>query len=231
MADSNGSPPQAVPQRNSSLPSSERVPDSHVANAAISAAEDLTPEQKRAQAEDNIQHTGLSEAFSKSQEKHRTGHLATDLGTSDTAQVMQALASANAKPVADTKQPSHDEPSTAVAPTPSNKTPGSFPPARVGWTAFSSLPNPGDEKTMEALKETFSTDALVDMFKGSRNSDGSETLSNDLLAQYLNESYYGEWYHNAGVMIFSVVFTWLLTKFGGGLMMCLVVGAFLGKCY
>ena len=226
MADSNGSPPQTVPQRDSSLPS-EKSPE-HVANAAISASEDLTPEQKRAQAEDSIQHTGLSEAFSKSQEKHRTGHLATDLGTSDTAQVMQALASANAKPVAEAKQAS--EPSSAVTPSSStDKTPGSFPPAKVGWTAFSTLPNPGDEKTMESLKETFSTDALVDMFKGSRNSDGSETLSNDLLAQYLNESYYGEWYHNAGVMVFSVVFTWLLTKLGGGLMMCLVVGAFLGK--
>jgi hypothetical protein len=101
----------------------------------------------------------------------------------------------------------------------------------VGWTSFSDLPNPGNEQDLETLKKTLggSSDALVDTFSTARPDKGSNS-KHDLISHFLSEAYYGEWYHNAGVMIFAVASTWVQTKLGGGLMGCLVIGAFLGKC-
>lgn len=99
----------------------------------------------------------------------------------------------------------------------------------VGWTSFSDLPNPGNEQDLETLKKTLggSSDALVETFSTARPDKGSS--KHDLISHFLSEAYYGEWYHNAGVMIFAVASTWAQTKLGGGLMGCLVIGAFLGK--
>ncbi|KAI9485092.1 C2 domain-containing protein [Zychaea mexicana] len=250
MTNSNGSAPspipqqlQSVPKRMSSLPSEQRSNNAPSAtsseknaaainltadgNPAIAVTEELSPAEKAARAKESIQSTGLSKAFENGQHKHAKGQLATDLETSDSAQVMQAVANASAKPVARPPSPPQE----------SNRPPGAFggnkpqQPAQNGWTSFSKLPNPGDEKAMEELSKAFNTDALVEMFKGSRDSNGSHALNNDLLAQYMKESYYGEWYHNAAVILFTVVFTWLLTKLGGGLMACLVVGAFSATYY
>ena len=238
MSEPNGSVQQEqppVPQRFSSLPPQQRngsnasLPpkESSIETPVIAVTEEPSPAEKAAKAKENISSTGFSKAFEKGQQKHSKGQLATDLETSDASSVMQAVANANAKPVAAPPQDNSTGQKDEVKP------PGAFVHknklAQAGWTSFSKLPNPGDEKAMEDLSKEFNTDALVEMYKGSRNSNGSEALSNDLLAQYLNESYYGEWYHNAGVMLFSVVFTWLITKLGGGLMACLVVGAFLGN--
>ncbi|KAI9316811.1 C2 domain-containing protein [Dichotomocladium elegans] len=219
MADLNGSSPQVLPDvRITPEPvNGDRL---NVAATAV-AAEGLSPAQKQAKALGQVQDTGLSDAVKSTQEKNATGNLTTDIGTNDAGEVMQAVASASAKPV---------QPAQSETPAPEKKAPGAFPPAKAGWTAFSQLPNPGDEKAMEILKAEFTADALVGMYKGTRNTDSSDA-SKDLLGQYLNESYYGEWYHNGAVMLFSVVFTWLLTKLGGGLMMCLVVGAFLATYY
>ncbi|KAI9277156.1 C2 domain-containing protein [Phascolomyces articulosus] len=242
MAEPNGSVKQPVPQRLSSLPpqhqnnSNASIPpptkEPYDEHPTISVTEELTPAEKAAKAKENIASTGLSKAFENGQQKHRKGQLATDLDTSDANSVKQALANASAKPVARPPSPPQETDQQKKQDTP----PGAFvhkrkSVARAGWTSFSKLPNPGDETAMEELSKEFNTDALVEMYKGSRNSNGSEALSNDLLAQYLNESYYGEWYHNTGVMLFSVVFTWLITKLGGGLMGCLVVGAFLATYY
>ncbi|KAI8099690.1 C2 domain-containing protein [Halteromyces radiatus] len=102
---------------------------------------------------------------------------------------------------------------------------------KVGWTSFSELPNPGKEEHLEVLKKSLgdSTDALVDRYSTSR--PDKKVGQHDLISQYLNEAYYGEWYHNAGVMLFAVASTWAQTKLGGGLMGCLVIGAFLGTYY
>lgn len=99
---------------------------------------------------------------------------------------------------------------------------------KVGWTSFSDLPNPGDEDAMKAFSG-LTEDARAEMYASSRTSDGR--ASSDLIAQFLKEAYYGEWYHNTAAMFFAVFFTWLLTKLGGGLMACLVVGAFLGRLH
>ncbi|KAI7867816.1 C2 domain-containing protein [Spinellus fusiger] len=91
---------------------------------------------------------------------------------------------------------------------------------RVGWTAFSSLPNPGDEANALSM----SPEALSALYQGTRS---QETLPDDVIEKFLSEAYYGEWYHHTGFMLFTVFFTWLVTKLGGGLMACLVIGAFL----
>lgn len=181
-------------------------------------SEELTPEQKKQLAKDKAPDTGLSDAINS--KKQAKGALATDLDTNDTNEVLAAVANASAKPVAEKQQQQQPPGSFNAEPKKS--------PSQAGWTSFSKLPNPGDESALETLKQSFSTDALVDMFKGSRTSDKS-ALHNDLLAQYLKDSHFGEWYHNAGCIMFTVFSTWLLTKLGGGLMACLVIGAFSGK--
>ncbi|KAF7731921.1 hypothetical protein EC973_007752 [Apophysomyces ossiformis] len=97
---------------------------------------------------------------------------------------------------------------------------------KVGWTSFSQLPNPGDEASMEQLSQQLGTDALTELYKGSH-----VRHMEDLIGQFLNEAYYGEWYHNTAVLLFTVVFTWLITRLGGGLMGCFVVCAFLATYY
>lgn len=186
--------------------------------ALAAQSEELTPEQKEQQARDKAPDTGLSDAINS--KKQAKGALATDLDTNDTNEVLAAVANASAKPVAEKQQQQQPPGSFNAEPKKS--------PSQAGWTSFSKLPNPGDESALETLKQSFSTDALVDMFKGSRTSDKS-ALHNDLLAQYLKDSHFGEWYHNAGCIMLTVFSTWLLTKLGGGLMACLVIGAFSGK--
>lgn len=145
--------------------------------------------------------------------------MSNDQGTNDSKTLANAIASAEAKP---TK-------STAPA-TPIKKSPGSFE-AKAGWNAFSQLPNPGDEKAIEELGSKLGLDSLINMYKGVRTPPSVHDNNQDLVSQFLKEAYYGEWYHNTAVMLFTVVFTWLLTRLGGGLMACLVIGAFLATYY
>ncbi|RCH96904.1 hypothetical protein CU097_001281 [Rhizopus azygosporus] len=139
--------------------------------------------------------------------------LSNDQGTNDTTTVAASIASAESKPAK--KVPSV----------------GSFTSKtddKVGWNAFSKLPNPGDEQSLEVLAKQLGLDTVIDMYKGVRT---STVEKQDVLSQFLKEAYYGEWYHNTAAMLFTVVFTWFLTKCGGGLMACLVVGAFLATYY
>ncbi|KAI8080792.1 C2 domain-containing protein [Gilbertella persicaria] len=140
-----------------------------------------------------------------------------DQGTNDTGVVTSAIASAATKP-------------TKKLPQTQEKAPGSFEKkqANVGWDAFSKLPNPGNEVALSELTTQLGLESVIDMYKGARTSALNEQ---DLVSKFLNEAYYGEWYHNAAVMLFAVVFTWLLTRFGGGFFACLVVGAFLATYY
>lgn len=115
------------------------------------------------------------------------------------------------------------------------KTPGSFvkeaAPAipdwyNIGWTAFSNLPNPGDEKAMAEFLKTHTPEQVKEAYYNSRSSNGNV---DDFIAQFVNEKYFGEWYHNCGVVFVCIFFTWLLIKLRLGLMSCFIVGAFFGK--
>lgn len=150
--------------------------------------------------------------------------MANDQGTNDSKTLAAAIANADATKAATTTA------GTTSAPVKKSATPGSFE-AKAGWNAFSKLPNPGDEAAIEGLNSALGLDTLISMYKGARTATASEVNHEDLVSQFLKEAYYGEWYHNTAVILFTVVFTWLLTRFGGGLMACLVVGAFLATYY
>lgn len=143
--------------------------------------------------------------------------LTTDIGSADTKKVAEAVSTTI-----------HDK--DAV-----KKTPGSFVDSgmpdwyKIGWTAFSNLPNPGDEKAMAEFLKTHTQEQVKEAFFNSRSSNGD---IDDLLAQFISDKYYGEWYHNCGVVFVAIFFTWLLIKLRLGLMSCFIVGAFFGKlCY
>lgn len=100
----------------------------------------------------------------------------------------------------------------------------------VGWTGFSNLPNPGDEKAMAEFAKSHTSEEIKQIFDDrSRSSNGD--YASDLVAQLVSEKYFGEWYHNCGVVFVAIFFTWLLIKIRLGLMSCLIVGAFFGKCH
>lgn len=98
----------------------------------------------------------------------------------------------------------------------------------IGWTDFSNLPNPGDEAAMTEFSKTHTPEEIKQLYEDrSRSSNGDD--QNDLVAQFLDEKYYGEWFHNCGVVFIAIFFTWLLTRFRFGLISCFIVGAFFGK--
>ncbi|KAI9008912.1 C2 domain-containing protein [Phycomyces nitens] len=186
------------------------APDSPQSVPAINVQSEPTPSQKQAEAESRANVTPLPSL--------PTTQLQTDLKTTKTSDVMDAIQTAQSKEVQERMEP-----------------PGSYSGQpkglpdwyRVGWTAFSNLPNPGDEEAMSKIPSSFGPEALAALFNSPGRPMFSEANQEDLVSQFLSEAYYGEWYHNTAVMLFTVFFTWLITRFGGGLMACLVIGAFL----
>ncbi|KAI9258242.1 C2 domain-containing protein [Sporodiniella umbellata] len=109
---------------------------------------------------------------------------------------------------------------------PLNKLPDWY---RVGWTGLSSLPNPGDEEAMSHLVKTHTAEQIQELYRGARATNGDEM--NDLISQFINEKYYGEWYHNCAVVFVCIFFTWFLIQLRFGLMSCFIVGAFFATYY
>ncbi|RUS23038.1 hypothetical protein BC937DRAFT_93080 [Endogone sp. FLAS-F59071] len=189
---------------------------------------DAPPEEKAAQAMATMPPGILPN------DRKPTGGIATDLGTHDANEVAKALNKVQKKPVIttgttddkrlSTASTAMDTPKSASPPLENApKVPGSYPvhPGgklpewyKVGWTAFAGLP----------LK----TSGLDDDEAAAQVNARQET---DMLADFLSEAYYGEWWHNAGAFIIAVIFTWIIAKFGGGLGACLVIGAFLATYY
>lgn len=99
---------------------------------------------------------------------------------------------------------------------------------RCGWTDFSTLPNPGQDHLMAALKKASLTDEeIATIYSRSRIDD--YTPDDSLLGQLLSDAYYGKWFQNGGALLLAVVMTFALTRMGAGLFACLTLGAFLGK--
>lgn len=158
--------------------------------------------------------------------EHISAPLATDIGSTANDKVAETLA----RPVnnSNNKQTSKAPGAYVEQPVPIK---GGIPDwYSVGWTGFSNLPNPGDEKAMQAFAKTHSAEEIKRIFEDrSRSSNGD--YASDLVAQFVNEKYFGEWYHNCGVVFVAIFCTWLLIKIRLGLMSCLIVGAFFGKCH
>ncbi|RCI05087.1 hypothetical protein CU098_011999 [Rhizopus stolonifer] len=100
---------------------------------------------------------------------------------------------------------------------------------KAGWTRFSSLPNPGDEKVMQELAQSYSPDQINQLYHSTRASNGE--YHHDLVAQFVSEKYFGEWFHNCGVVFIAIFFTYVLTVCRLGIMSCLIVGAFFATYY
>lgn len=51
----------------------------------------------------------------------------------------------------------------------------------------------------------------------------TEIQDRALLDEFISESYYGSWFHNAGIIVFAVVASHFVTLFGGGLASLIVI--------
>ncbi|KAI7907367.1 C2 domain-containing protein [Cokeromyces recurvatus] len=168
--------------------------------------------------------------------------LATDIGSADNEKVAEAIVSKPSSPpppppIHSTKDINTPPGAYVDTPISNNGLPSWY---RVGWTAQSNLPNPGDEKAMSEFSQTHTAEEIQHIYKDrySRPSSSSSFKPNsitnqqeDLLTEFIPDKYYGEWFHNCGVVFISIFFTWLLTKLRLGLMSCLIVGAFFATYY
>ncbi|KAL8287656.1 hypothetical protein RQP46_003514 [Phenoliferia psychrophenolica] len=58
-----------------------------------------------------------------------------------------------------------------------------------------------------------------------------EQLSRSLLSDFVSQAYFGEWWHNAGVIVFAVLATHFVTLFGGGWGWLIIILAFTATYY
>ncbi|KAI8391474.1 C2 domain-containing protein [Radiomyces spectabilis] len=179
---------------------------------------DIHPEQKRAEAERDIPPNLIPDFRNLG---HRKG-LQTELGTYDVHEVMQALASAQLKPIKPTdiqvSRTKSRRMSTASPRSPKSPTNGTIPSARIpdhwniGWTSLSSRPNPGGATHLRANEK-----------------------NNDPTTEILFLLFRGEGLQDT-IMIFVVgIGAWTLATFGFGvatfLFLCLAVGLYLQLDY
>ncbi|CAO3626810.1 unnamed protein product [Cunninghamella blakesleeana] len=158
----------------------------------------------------------------------------TDIKTNDYAHKDQVPSNDNDKEKLEVTEKEKKEDVLAPSASSTSLTPGSFISpsdisARVGWNDFSTLPNPGQDIIMEALKKSLSKEQIANIYNGTRTDDLVQEKG--FIDQLLNDKYYGQWYHNGAAFFCTVVFTFLLTKLGAGIFACLVVGAFLATYY
>ncbi|TNY17332.1 C2 domain-containing protein [Rhodotorula diobovata] len=58
-----------------------------------------------------------------------------------------------------------------------------------------------------------------------------EARERSILAEFVSDAYYGQWYHNAGIVVFAVVSSHFVTLFGGGWGWLIVILAVCTTCY
>lgn len=197
---------QAQAQAQAQAQEAQHLAQKHVENTAGTTVhtfdDSMTPEQKKEQAEKRIP----ADMLPSKELNQEPGAMATDVPSVDAEQIRLAAASAEKKPTAPTatiaKSESQQQKSTPGAYT---KIPNYY---RCGWTAFSTLENPGGSIQLRAAE-----------------------IPEDPFGDQLKESWYGEWWHNSGVLFFTGFFTWFLIKMGGGLASVMVVCAFLGELH
>jgi hypothetical protein len=235
---------------NTALKNEEGGTEVHVFNP------EMSPEDKKAEVLKGVQVPTVP---------NNTPTLHTDIGSTDTKKLVEAINNAppagiaptsTARPASPPPTPPNQAAPNQITPktlpgrkaavdskttstdksVKNNKTPGSFvdEPVKkvipdwynVGWTDHSTLPNPGDEKAMAEMKKPMTDEEIKEHYYHSRSSNGDY---NDFLSEFINEKYYGEWYHNCGVVFVAIFFTWLLIKINFGIVSCFIVGAFFGK--
>ncbi|KAG2225823.1 hypothetical protein INT45_007067, partial [Circinella minor] len=166
---------------------------------------DAAPKVKREEAERNIPKDLLPDFRNFG---NKRGGLQTELGTSDVEQIKQALSAAQKKPIAPVKTTGHKRlssgPRTPRTPrTPSGTTAAALPDSlqsripewyRVGWTAFSTRPNPGGPIQLAA----------------------AENKAEDPLENMVSFLFFSEWWGQGGAVFTIGIIFWLLGTLGGG---------------
>lgn len=194
---------------------------------------DMSAEAKKAEAMKGIQVPHL-------REKTAPPPLATDIGSTDNKKVAEILSKSSNTTTTNTSQPpAANKTSPPATSATKSATPGSFEQDsvkpgipdwyNVGWTGFSKLPNPGDEKAMAEFSKTHNPEEIKELYSKSRESNG--VYEDDFITQFIDEKFYGEWYHNCGVVFIAIFFTWLLIKLRFGLISCFITGAFFGMSH
>ena len=59
----------------------------------------------------------------------------------------------------------------------------------------------------------------------------SEVRARSILSDFLSDAYYGQWWHNAGIIVFAVVSSHFVTLFGGGWAWLIIILAFSATYY
>lgn len=178
-----------------------------------------SPTAKRAQAERAIPADLLPDFRNLG---NKRGGLHTELGTNDVNQIRQALTAAQRKPIAPVKTTHIRQSSTTTPRTPSSAS-GTAAAAttttasssripewyRVGWTAFSSTPNPGGPPLLAA----------------------SEKKLDDPLEQAVATLFYNRWWNNTAVIFVIGIVFWCLGRIGGGFVTFCIGCLFVGKYF
>lgn len=173
---------------------------------------DVTPQVKREEAERNIPADMLPDFRNLG---NKRGGLQTELGSSNVDDIKQALSAAQKKPViAPVKVGTRTTPKSPSTPrTPRTPAAGGTVSTRipewykVGWTAFSTMPNPGGALLLAA----------------------TESKPRDPIARTVSILLYADWLRDLGpIFVIGVVF-WLLGTLGGGIITYAVGCLFVGK--
>ncbi|OZJ04432.1 hypothetical protein BZG36_02903 [Bifiguratus adelaidae] len=118
-----------------------------------------------------------------------------------------------------------DFPSTPTVP------PGTFPDAKLGWNAFqdpnidlrSLFPDSKSPTAPSFRSRSMSISSGAPSTKSATTS--YQAFDSDLLAHFLKDQLYGQWYHNAGIVFVVAFASFVLGRFGAGLAVVIVFAA------
>lgn len=208
----NGSPPTVAEKREQ-----ERVTQQQIKQEAYDFDPYAPPAEKAAQIKKNIP-PGLVLNAPKLNEPPKASGIATDIDGAAANGSTNGVSNGKANGKAELLTPTTNGagPKSPVSPK-SPASPGmvnGFPKAgEDDWSRTSGPPRIGN--------------AIDELMQNAVDATEHQTL----LAANLDDKFYGEWWHNAGVIVFACFSTWFITKIGGGLAWIILVMATCGTYY
>ena len=106
------------------------------------------------------------------------------------------------------------------------------PPSKAGAIAEPETPT-GEANGGISKDDVYSKTGWAPRFGTPKDGEDEGTLLDhqDFLEGKLDDKFFGDWYHNAGVIIFACLFSWVVAVLGGGLGWVFLVMAFCGTYY
>ena len=107
------------------------------------------------------------------------------------------------------------------------------PPSTAGAIAATSSPTGEANGDISKDDNVYSKTGWAPRFGNPKDGEEEGTLLDhqDLLEGKLDDKFFGDWYHNAAVIIFACLFSWVVAVLGGGLGWVFLVMAFCGTYY